>query len=100
MRKVNSIFIYEVGESIQGSKLLSLLDDTDILFIGRFGRDQKTLFKHLGINKLEELYNEIKNHEFLMINLDTKVVNIVKVVGNDLIEVPENAYSSDEDEYY
>jgi len=89
IRKVNSIFIYET-KSIKGNKYLSLLDNTDILFLGKFGREQETLFKHLGMEELEDLYNQLGDHEFLVIDTSNKIVNFVKVVGDDIVEVPKN----------
>jgi len=103
IRKVNTIFIYET-KSIKGNKYLSLLDNTDILFLGKFGREQETLFKHLGMEELEDLYNQLEDHEFLVIDTSNKIVNFVKVIGNDIVEVPKNLdvenKKSDEDEYY
>lgn len=103
IRKVNTIFIYET-KSIKGNKYLSLLDNTDILFLGKFGRKQETLFKHLGMEELEDLYNQLEDHEFLVIDTSNKIVNFVKVIGDDIVEVPKNLdvenKKSDEDEYY
>jgi len=102
IRKVNTIFIYET-KSIKGNKYLSLLDNTDILFLGKFGREQETLFKHLGMEELESLYEKLEDHEFLMIDTSNKIVNFVKVVGDDIVEIPknlDNENKGDEDEYY
>jgi len=105
IRKVNSIFIYET-KSIKGNKYLSLLDNTDILFLGKFGREQETLFKHLGTEEAESSYDKLEDHEFLMIDTTSKEVKIVKVVGDDIVEVPKGIDAeklnkkSDEDEYY
>jgi len=103
IRKVNTIFIYET-KSIKGNKYLSLLDNTDILFLGKFGRVQETLFKHLGTEEAESSYDKLADHEFLMINTTSKEVKIVKVVGDDIVEVQKDIdvenKKSDEDEYY
>ena len=105
IRKSNSIFIYET-KSIKGSRFLFLLDNTDILFLGRFGRLQETLVKHLGIEDLEISYNKLQPHEFLIIDTTTQKVKFVKVVGDDIVEIPKDLDVEDktkeggEDEYY
>jgi len=103
IRKVNTIFIYET-KSIKGNKYLSLLDNTDILFLGMFGRKQETLFSHLGMEDAESLYEKLEDHEFLVIDTSNKIVNFVKVVGDDIVEIPKDLdvenKKSDEDEYY
>ena len=103
IRKVNSIFIYET-KSIQGHKYLSLIDNTDILFLGKFGRKQESLFSHLGIEDAESLYEKLAEHEFLMINTKTQEVKIVKVVGDDIVEVTKDLDNEEEEgddnEYY
>ena len=102
IRKVNTIFIYET-KSIKGNKYLSLLDNTDILFLAKFGREQETLFKHIGMEELKDLYDKLEDHEFLMIDTANKIVNFVKVISKDneiignIVEVPKNIDIENED---
>jgi len=103
LRKLDCVVIYEIGSiagSIKGNKYLPLLADMRILFLGRFRIVPTTLFNHLTIKNVNELYNKLKYHEFLMLNLQNKSVNFVKVAGGNIVEVPENVHSSNEDKYY
>jgi len=103
IRKANSILIYET-KSIKGSRFLFLLDNTDLLFVGRFGRGQGTLFKNIRMEEFESSYDKLEDHEFLMIDTTNQDVKFVKVIGDDIVEVPKNLDAenkkSDEDEYY
>ena len=103
IRKSNSIIIYET-KSMKGSRFLFLLDNTDILFLGRFGRLQETVVKHIGIEDLQTSYDKLKPHEFLMIDTTYQEVKIVKVVGDDIVEVTKDLDNEEEEgddnEYY
>ena len=103
IRKSNSILIYET-KSIKGSRFLFLLDNTDILFLGKFGRGQETLFKNIRMEDFETSYDKLEDHEFLMIDTTKQDVKFVKVIGDDIVEVPKDIdvenKESGEDEYY
>jgi len=107
LRKLDCVVIYEIGSiagSIKGNKYLSLLDDMRILFLGRFVIVPTSLFNHLIIKNVNEFYNKLKDHEFLMLNLNNESVNFVKVAGGNIVEVPKDINSesetSDDNEYY
>jgi len=89
IRKLNSILIYEVKD-IKGPNYLSLIYNTKILFLGKSGRDEDTLFKHIGFEDLKYYYNELKekDHEFLAIDINNKKVEFVKVIGDEIVRIP------------
>jgi len=102
IRKLNSILIYEVKD-IKGPNYLSLIYNTKILFLGKSGRDEDTLFKHIDFEDLNYYYNELKDHEFLAIDIDNKKVAFVKVIDDDIFKIPKKINIEnidDEDESY